>query len=61
MNKIPEEIVLDWIKNKKRIQDRLNRIRHRVKKLTKQEKHFEMRLRVIKEHEKKFVEVLKNS
>jgi len=51
MKKIPEVIIKDWIKNKKRIQDRLNRIKKRLKKLQKQEKHFEMRLKVIKEHE----------
>jgi chromosome segregation ATPase len=51
MNKIPEEIVLDWIKNKKRIQDKLNRINKRLRKLEKQKIHFEKRLRVIKQHE----------
>lgn len=42
----------DWIKNKKRIQDRLNRINKRLKKYNKQKAHFEFRLKVIKEHEK---------
>lgn len=49
---VPEKIIQDWIKNKKRIQDRLNRIKKRLKKLQKQEKHFEMRLKVIQKHEK---------
>lgn len=49
---IPDVVIKDWAKNKKRIQDRLNRIKKRLKKLQKQEKHFEMRLKVIKEHEK---------
>jgi len=49
---IPKEIVEDWSKNKKRIQDRLLRIQKRLKKLHKQEKHFEMRLRVVRENEK---------
>ena len=48
---IPEEVVKDWVKNKKRIQDRLNRIKKRLKKYSKQEKHFEMRLKIIKQHE----------
>lgn len=51
MSKIPEEVVKDWVKNKKRIQDRLNRIKKRLKKYFKQEKHFENRLRVIKDYE----------
>ena len=50
--KIPEQVVEDWVKNKRRIQDRLNRIKKRLKKLQKQEKHFEMRLRTIQSHEK---------
>lgn len=52
MNKIPEPIIKDWVKNKKRIQDRLNRIKKRLKKYSKQEKHFEMRLRIVQEHER---------
>ncbi len=49
----PKEVIEDWAKNKKRIQDRLNRIRKRLKKYSKQEKHFQMRLRMISELEKK--------
>lgn len=49
---IPQAIVQDWVKNKKRIQDRLNRIKKRLKKFAKQEKHFEMRLREIAKFEK---------
>lgn len=51
MNKIPQTVVEDWIKNKKRIQDRLNRIRKRLVKYEKQKRHFEMRLKVIKASE----------
>lgn len=51
MSKIPEAVIQDWVKNKKRIQDRLNRIKKRLKKYQKQEKHFEMRLKIVKEHE----------
>lgn len=51
--KIPEKTIKDWVLNKKRIQDRLNRIKKRLKKLLKQEKHFEMRLRLIKTEENK--------
>lgn len=50
--KIPDEVIEDWVKNKRRIQDRLNRIKKRLKKYSKQEKHFELRLKLIKEHEK---------
>lgn len=49
---MPDKVIQDWIKNKKRIQDRLNRIKKRLKKLQKQEKHFEMRMRMIQKHEK---------
>jgi hypothetical protein len=49
---IPDKVIQDWAKNKKRIQDRLNRIKKRIKKFQKQEKHFEMRLRAIQKHEK---------
>ena len=52
MSKIPEAIIQDWIKNKKRIQDRLNRINKRLKKFEKQKKHFEMRLKMIKDYER---------
>lgn len=41
------EVIEDWVKNKKRIQDRLSRIKKRLKKLLKQERHFEMRVKVI--------------
>jgi len=50
---IPKEVIEDWSKKKKHIQDRLNRIRKRLKKYYKQEKHFEMRLRLISDLEKK--------
>lgn len=53
MAQIPEEVIQEWIKKKKYIQDRLNRIKKRLKKYSKQEKHFEMRLRMVKEYEKK--------
>lgn len=49
---IPEAVIQDWVKNKKRIQDRLNRIKKRLKKYLKQEKHYEMRLKLIKNYEK---------
>lgn len=52
MKKIPDEVILDWKKNKKRIQDRLNKIKKRLKKYLKQEKHYEMRIRLIKDYEK---------
>jgi predicted nucleic-acid-binding protein len=49
---IPVEVVEDWTKNKKRILDRVNRIKKRLKKYNKQLAHFELRLRVIQKHEK---------
>lgn len=49
---VPKEVIEDWVKNKRRIQDRLNRIKKRLLKYEKQRKHFEMRLKVIAEHEK---------
>lgn len=53
MKTVPEEVLLDWSKKKKYIRDRLNRIKKRLKKYTKQEKHFEFRLRMIKEYEER--------
>lgn len=52
MSKISEEVIIEWSKKKKHIQDRLNRIKKRLKKYTKQEKHFELRLRLIDKYEK---------
>lgn len=52
MKKIPEEIVQDWVKNKKRISDRVNRIKKRLKKYNKQLIHYELRLKVIQQYEK---------
>lgn len=49
---IPEVVIKDWLKNKKRIQDRLNKIKKRLLKYEKQKKHFEYRLKVISEFEK---------
>jgi pyruvate-formate lyase-activating enzyme len=48
---VPKEVIKDWAKKKQRIQDRLNRIRKRLKKYLKQEKHYELRLRMIKKFE----------
>jgi predicted ribosome quality control (RQC) complex YloA/Tae2 family protein len=52
MKKIPEAVIQDWVKNKKRIEDRLNRIKKRLKKYEKQKAHFEMRLRLVQEHDR---------
>ncbi len=52
MNKIPEEVIQDWVKNKKRIADRINRIKKRLKKYEKQKNHFELRLKLIQQYEK---------
>ena len=48
---VPKEVIAEWAKKKKYIQDRLNRIKKRLKKYAKQEKHFELRLRLVKEYE----------
>ena len=55
MSKIEEEVIKDWVKNKKRIRDRLNRIKKRLKKFEKQKAHFELRLRLIDKFEKEKV------
>jgi hypothetical protein len=52
MKKIPEEVIQDWVKNKRRILDRVNRIKKRLKKYAKQEKHYLMRLSYIEKYEK---------
>ena len=52
MKKIPEDVIQDWVKNKKRISDRVNRINKRLKKYNKQLAHFELRLKVIRQYEK---------
>lgn len=49
---VPKEIIIEWVSKKKHIQDRLNRIKKRLKKYQKQEKHFELRLKLIKAYEK---------
>lgn len=51
MSKIPQEVIEDWASKKKHIQDRLNKIEKRLKKYSKQKKHFELRMRLVKQHE----------
>lgn len=53
MKKIPEVVIQEWSKKKKYIQDRINRINKRLKKYEKQKKHFELRLRLVKEYEQR--------
>lgn len=52
MSKIPEQVIQEWAQKKKHIQDRLNRIKKRLKKYQKQEKHFELRLKLVQQYEK---------
>ena len=52
MSKVPEEVIEDWKKKKKHIQDRLNRINKRLKKYNKQKAHFELRIKLIEKYEK---------
>lgn len=53
MKRVPDEVILEWVAKKKHIQDRLNRIKKRLKKYSKQEKHFEFRMNLIRQYEKK--------
>lgn len=57
MSKIPEEVIAEWATKKKHINDRLNRIRKRLKKYERQKTHFELRIRLIQ----KFEKALKNT
>jgi len=50
---IPEKVIKDWVKKETHIQNRINRINKRLKKFEKQKKHFEMRLRLLREYKKK--------
>lgn len=50
---ISQTTLNDWKTKKKYIRDRLLRIKKKLKKLLKQEKHFEMRLRLVEEDEKR--------
>lgn len=52
MKRVPDEVILEWVAKKKHIQDRLNRIKKRLKKYLKQEKHFELRMSLIRKYEK---------
>ena len=52
MSKISKEVIQEWAKKKTHIRNRLNRIKKRLKKYSKQEKHFELRLRLIQQYEK---------
>ena len=53
MNPPSIEVIQEWSTKKKHIQDRINRIKKRLKKYNKQLNHFEFRLRAVKEYEKK--------
>ncbi len=53
MSKIPDEVIAEWAKKKKHIRDRINRINKRLKKFEKQKRHFELRLRLVKEYEQR--------
>jgi pyruvate-formate lyase-activating enzyme len=52
MKQIAKEVIQEWAGKKKHIQDRLNKIKKRLKKYQKQEKHFELRLKLIQQYEK---------
>lgn len=52
MRTLTDETILDWIRNEKRFQDRLNKINKIIKKYQKQKNHFEFRLDVIKKNKK---------
>lgn len=46
---IPDSIIKEWSEKIPYIEGRLNRIKNRLRKYLKQEKHFAMRLRLAKE------------
>jgi hypothetical protein len=50
---VSQEVILEWVAKKKHIQDRLNRIKKRLKKYQKQERHFEFRIKMIRQFEEK--------
>lgn len=50
---ISQDTLEEWVSKKKYIKDRLLRIKKKLKKILKQEKHFEMRLRLVEEYEKR--------
>ncbi len=52
MKPVEESVIVEWSKKKKHIQDRINRIKKRLKKYNKQLAHFEFRLKVIQKYEK---------
>lgn len=52
MKKVPKEVIIEWSKKKKHIQDRINRIKKRLKKYNKQLSHFEMRIKLVNQYEK---------
>lgn len=47
---IPEEVIKEWEGKETYIQNRLNRINKRLKKYEKQKKHFELRLKLLKQY-----------
>ena len=53
MKMMTDSVIQDWVKKKKHTQDRNNRIEKRLKKYSKQKKHFEFRLKAINEYEKR--------
>ena len=50
---VPIEVIQEWVAKKKYVQDRLNKIKKRLLKYEKQRKHFEFRLQMIRQQEKK--------
>lgn len=48
---IPEDVIKDWAGKETYIQNRLNRINKRLKKYEKQKKHFELRLKLLKQYQ----------
>ncbi len=48
-----DKIIEEWAAKKKYNQDRLNRINKKIKKYLKQKNHFEFRLRMVAEYEKR--------
>lgn len=49
---IQDSVIKEWSLKKKHIRDRINRIDKRIKKLQKQKKHFELRLKLVSQYDK---------
>lgn len=49
----PEDVIKEWARKQTYIENTINKLNKRLKKYEKKKKHFEMRLRLLKEYKKK--------